>query len=156
MFQEYLINYCFTYSLVGKIGCVGDRSDIQVAQPLLEKIAATYTLTDNQKNIKKFQQPFARWMKEVPLWKYFLTTLSYSDPMANKVVKFDLRYLKDAGVDTIIPLNYGFFNYQKTITKFLNYKKCRFHKMEKLEGLFKNICHAELDSASINSGSSPE
>lgn len=124
---------------MGKIGCVGDRSDMQVAQPLLEKIAATYILTDNQKNIKKFQQPFARWMKEVPLRKYFLTTLSYSDPMANKIVKFDLRYLKDAGVDTIVPLNYGYFNYQKTIHTFFNTRKSRFHTIDKLQDVYSKL-----------------
>jgi hypothetical protein len=103
---------------------------------LFESFAQSYTLTDNQKNTKKFQQPWARWTKEVQMWKYFLTTLSYSNPLVNRAIKHDLRYFKDAGVDTIIPLNYGYFNYQNTIVKFCNYKKCRFHKLEKLEQCF--------------------
>jgi hypothetical protein len=136
LFQNYVLDYCLTHSLVGKIWLMWDWSDTQVAQPLFESFAQGYTLTDNQKNTKKFQQPWARWTKEVQMWKYFLTTLSYSDPLVNRTVKHDLRYFKDAGVDTIIPLNYGYFNYQNTIVKFCNYKKCRFHKLEKLEQCF--------------------
>ncbi len=41
-----------------------------------------------------------------------------------------------ANVDTLIPLNYWYFNYQNTISKFLNYNKCRFHKLDKLEDCF--------------------
>lgn len=139
LFQTYLTDYCFTNSLVGKMWAIGDRSDIQIAQPLLESVAAEHTLTDNQQKIKKFHHPMNRWLKETPLRKYFLTVLSYSDPMANKVAKFDLRYFKDANVDTLIPLNYGYFNYQNTVTKFLNFKKCRFHKLDKVQHSFEKI-----------------
>ena len=144
LFQHYVLDYCLQYSLVGKIGLMGDWSDTQVAQSLFESFVQEYTLTDNQKNTKKFQ--WARWVKEVQMRKYFLTTLSYSDPLVNRVVKHDLRYFKDAGVDTLIPLNYGYFNYQNTIAKFCNYKKCRFHKIDKLEESFKKICHREEKS----------
>jgi hypothetical protein len=146
LFQSYVMDYCFHHSLVGKIGLVGDWSDTQVAQPLFDTLAKSYSLTDNQKSTAKFQQPFARWVKEAQMRKYFLTTISYSDPLVNRVVKHDLRYFKDANVDTLIPLNYGYFNYQNTISKFCNYKKCRFHKLEKLEESFKKICHREEQS----------
>lgn len=139
LFQTYLTDYCFTNSLVGKMGAIGDRSDMQVAQPLLESCATDYKLTNNQEKIKKFHNPMKRRLKETPLRKYFLTVLSYSDPMANKVAKFDLRYFKDANVDTLIPLNYGYFHYQNTIAKFLNFKKCRFHKLEKVQDSFEKL-----------------
>jgi hypothetical protein len=141
LFQSYISDYCLQYSLVGKIGLVGDWSDTQIAQPLFESFAQSYVLTDNQKNTKKFQ--WARWVKEVQIWKYFLTTFSYSDPLVNRAIKHDLRYFKDASVDTLIPLNYGYFNYQNTITKFCNYKKCRFHNLQKLEEIFKKICYRQ-------------
>jgi hypothetical protein len=134
LFQTYVLDYCLHHSLVGKIGLIGDWSDTQLAQPLFESFITNYTLTDNQKNTKKFK--WTRWVKEVQMRKYFLTTLSYSDPLVNRVIKHDLRYFKDADVDTLIPLNYGYFNYQNTIAKFCNYKKCRFHKLEKLEECF--------------------
>lgn len=42
-------------------------------------------------------------------------------------------------VDTLIPFNYGYFHYQNTITKFLNSRKIRFHKIEKLEEIFVSL-----------------
>ncbi len=53
--------------------------------------------------------------------------------MVNKIIKFDLRYFKNANVDTIIPLNYGFFTYQRTINKYFNFNKQRFHNSKVLE-----------------------
>jgi len=73
------------------------------------------------------------------MWKYFATKLSFSNLMVNRVIKFDLRYFKDANVDTIVPLNYEYFNYQNTIFKFFNFKKQRFHKFDKLEKIFREI-----------------
>lgn len=136
LFQNYIHNYCFQYSLVGKIWAFWDFSDIQIIQDLIKNEAKNYKLTDHQKNIKKFHYPFNYWTKEVSLRKYYLTSLSYSDFMVNKVIKFDMRYFKDAMVDTVIPLNYWYFNYQNTLSKFFNFKKIRFHKLEKLEESF--------------------
>ena len=79
---------------------------MQVAQGLITNLAKDYLLTDNQKSIKKFHSPFHYWAKEMVLWKYYLTNLSYSHVLVNKIIKFDLRYFKDAMVDTLIPLNY--------------------------------------------------
>jgi hypothetical protein len=127
---------CFAHSLVGKIGLLGDYADVEVAEKAMRALEKTYKLTDAQQAIKKFQKPFAYRVKETPLWKYYLIGISYSNILINKIIKFDLRYFKDAMVDTVIPLNYGYFNYQNTITKFLNFKKIRFHKLEKLEDIF--------------------
>lgn len=79
---------------------------MSVAQSLLQDLAKTYMLADNQKNIKKFHFPFVFRLKETSLWKYYFTSLSYSHILVNKIIKFDLRYFKDAAVDTVIPLNY--------------------------------------------------
>lgn len=139
LFTEYVMKECFAYSHVGKIGAIGDYADVHVIQTYLKTLEKTYTLSDIQKAIKKFHSPFAYWTKEVSLRKYFLTKLSFSNLLVNKVVKEDLRYFKDAMVDTLIPLSYGYFNYQHTITKFLNFKKIRFHKLEKIENCFQQL-----------------
>jgi len=136
LFTSYVQQYCFAHSLVGKIGLLGDFADMEKAQSLLQKLEKWYTLNTHQKAIKKFHSPFVYRTKEMPLRKYYLTDLSYSNILVNKIIKFDLRYFKDAMVDTLIPLNYWYFHYQPTITKFLNLKKIRFHKIEKLEELF--------------------
>ncbi|MEI7562892.1 MAG: hypothetical protein WCJ39_04225 [bacterium] len=136
LFSSYLTEECFAHSLVGKLGLIGDHADIQVGQDLLTAFAKKYVLSDAQKAIKKFQFPFVYRAKEVSLRKYFAMKLSYANMMVNKVIKFDLRYFKDALVDTVIPLNYAYFHYQQTMSKYFNFKKIRFHKIEKLETVF--------------------
>ncbi len=136
LFQIYIHDYCFKYSLIGKIWVFWDFSDIQIIQDVLKQEAKNYKLTDNQKNIPKFNSPSTYRTKEVPLWKYYLTTLSHSDIMVNKVIKFDMRYFKDAMTDTVIPLNYWYFHFQNTLSNFFNFKKIRFHKLEKIEDCF--------------------
>ena len=81
--------------------------------------------------------------------KYYLTTLSYSHFMANKSIKFDLRYFKDCEIDTLIPLNYEFFNYERTITKYFNHKKQKFHKLENIEIIFEWLDLKESKNYSI-------
>lgn len=148
LFKEYVMKECFAYSHVGKIGAMGDYADVEVIQKYLKMLEKTYTLSETQKAIKKFHSPFSYWTKEVPLWKYFLAKLSFSSMMVNRIVKEDLKYFKDAMVDTLIPLNYGYFNYQHTISKFLNFKKIRFHKLEKVEAIFQWITqHLKLKTS---------
>lgn len=136
LFSEYLKEYCLKYSLVGKIWLFGDFADVELVQDLMKKFSKDFAITENQKTIKKFHFPFKYWVKEVSMWTYYLTSFSYSDFMVNKSVKFDLKYFKDADVDTLIPLNYWYFNFQRTISKFFNFNKTRFHKLDKIEELF--------------------
>lgn len=143
LFSTYIHDYAFTHSLVGKIGLLWDFADVEKAQDLMKWREKQYTLTPNQKSIKKFKFPFSYRTKEVPLRKYYLTDLSYSHILINKIIKFDLRYFKDAMVDTLIPLNYGYFHYQTTIKKFLNFKKIRFHGLDVLETVFQKLIPAE-------------
>lgn len=136
LFTTYVHEYCFAHSLVGKIGLVWDFADVEVAEKLFTTTEKLYLPSAAQQNIKKFHFPFAYRTKELPLRKHYLNDFSYSNILVNKIIKFDLRYFKDAMVDTLIPLNYGYFYYQTTISKFLNFKKIRFHSLEKLEKVF--------------------
>ncbi len=149
LFKTYVLDYCFTYSLVGKIGLFWDFADLERAQHLMKNLEKNYVLTSDQKSIKKFHTPFVYWTKETSLWKYYLTQLSYSHVLVNKIIKFDLRYFKDAMTDTIIPLNYWYFHYQTTITKFLNFKKIRFHSLEKLEQCFLQLVPTSWTNYSV-------
>lgn len=139
LFKTYILEYCFKYSLVGKLGLFWDFADVEKAQTLVKNLEKEYTLSVNQKNIRKFHFPFTYRTKETPLWKYYLINLSYSNILVNKILKFDLRYFKDAMTDTLIPFNYGYFHYQTTITKFLNFKKIKFHALETLETIFQKL-----------------
>ncbi len=136
LFKNYLI-HCLNHSLVGKIGFVGWYSDISQMESLFETMSKEYRLTENQSNTKRFK--LSKRTKDTSMRSYFTRLFSSRDMMINKIIKTDLRYFKNANVDTIIPLEYSYFNYQKTITSFFNPKKQRFHKREIVENIFKNI-----------------
>ena len=102
-------------------------------------LSENYTLTDNQTNTKTFMQPLAKRTKDITMWTYFSRFTSSRSMIINKIIKFDLRYFKDAHVDTIIPLSYEYFNYQRTISSFFNPKKQKFHKREAMETLFSDL-----------------
>lgn len=52
------------------------------------------------------------------------------------MIKHDLRYFKDAFVDTLIPLNYCYLAADTTIRRFFNTKKTRFHGKLSFEQIF--------------------
>lgn len=113
--------------------------DIQLINIMHSKFTNNYQLTDNQNNIKSFQNPLAKRTKDTSMRTFFSRFYSNRTMMINKIIKFDLRYLKDANVDTIIPLNYEYFNYQRTISLFFNPKKQKFHKRSIIETLFVDL-----------------
>ncbi len=150
LFSSYLNQYCFSQSLVWKIGLMWDFTNLQIWKKLVAGYTKNYELSDNQKKIRKFNFPFKFWCKEVQMWKYLAVKLSFSNLMTNRIVKFDLRYFKDSNVDTIIPLNYEYFNYQNTIFKFFNPKKQKFHKIDKLEDIFVDLGLKSSEEYSVN------
>ena len=80
------------------------------------------------------------------MWKYFLMNFSWSNIFVNKMVKNDLSYFKDSDVDTLIPLNYSYFNFEKVIGRFFNFNKTRFHNLIKLENVFVKLLLIEKKS----------
>lgn len=139
LFSRYVLDQCLPFSLVGKIGIAGDYLDITLGQELLKKLTANFELTDNQREIKKFHFPFVWWGKEVRLWRSLLDSLSWSSPLVNTLIKNDLKYFKNAAVDTLIPMNYSYFFVEKTISHLLNFKKTKFHGIAKLESVFQKM-----------------
>ena len=99
-------------------------------------MAKTYLLTDKQTNTKNFQKLLSKRTKDVSMRTFFSRFYSNREMMVNKIIKFDLRYFKDANVDTLIPLSYDYFNYQRTIFSFFNPKKQKFHKREIITNIF--------------------
>ncbi|MBQ7074773.1 hypothetical protein IJM86_07180 [bacterium] len=70
---------------------------------------------------------------------YNIQDLGVHNPFLIKTMKNDLRYFKDAGVDTIIPLHYRFFQMQRTFKSFFNFHKIRFHDFSFIERSFEKV-----------------
>ena len=119
LFSHYLCDEVFPHSLVGKLGLFGEGEILRDAQELISQFSASFQPTKNQQNIKKFTFPFN--------FSHLLQKLARKSLLVNTVIKQDLRYFKDAAVDSLIPLNYSYFLAERTISKFLNFRKIRFH-----------------------------
>lgn len=139
LFQSYLLEEVLPFSLVGKLGILWDSEEILLAQDFFKKLESQFSPTTQQQSTKKFSFPFHYRSKESNLLKHLFTHLSRKSLLSNTVLKHELRYFKDAMVDSVIPLNYCIFNGEKTIKKFFNFKKIRFHWLEKIEKKFKKL-----------------
>ena len=139
LFEKYLHDYVFKYSLVGKIWILSDFWSIWSVQKFLENEEKEYIPTDEQKSIKKFSYPFHYRVKSASSWTYNINDLWVHNPYLIRTMKNDLRYFKDAYVDTILPMNYHYFRMQRTIKSFFNFHKIRFHDFSVLEECFKDL-----------------
>ena len=149
LFSTFLTQQILPGSRIGKIWLLWDYADLE-QQQALKDMCATYTLSEKQQSIKWFQQPMQYWSKQVPMRKHFLVSLGRKDWMMHNVVKNDLNYFTDAWVDTLIPLNYWYFAYDVTISKFFRTKKCNRHRIEKLASVFTELTKEyEKDAHSV-------
>lgn len=139
LFSEYLRNEVFPHSLVGKIGLFGEEEMLSEAQTLIAQLSSSFSPTTSQQNTKKFAFPFHFWSKDTRIFSHLLQKLARKSLLVNTVIKQDLRYFKDAAVDSLIPLNYSYFLAERTIIKFLNFRKIRFHGLSTLEKSFKSL-----------------
>ena len=139
LFQKYLHDYVFQYSLVGKIWILSDFWSSWSVQKLLENEEKEYKPTDEQKSIKKFGYPFHYRVKSAASWTSNINDLWVHNPYLIRTMKNDLRYFKDAYVDTVLPMNYHYFRMQRAIKSFFNFHSIRFHDFSVIEECFNNL-----------------
>ncbi len=143
LFTTYL-EWALQKSLVGKIWFVWDFADIHVIEKTFFDLAKNYELTSNQQKIEKFHYPFSVRKKETTLWKFYLYKLWFRDHMIRDTIKNDLKYFKDANVDTIIPLNRWYLFFENIIKSKLNLKKQKFHWTKFVQWCFENLVDLTL------------
>ena len=139
LFQEYLQEYGFKHSLVGKIWILSDFGSSSNVQELLEKEEKDYKPTDEQKSIKKFSYPFHYRVKSASSRTTNINDLWVHNPYLIRTMKNDLRYFKDAYVDTILPMHYHYFRMQRAIKSFFNFHKIRFYDLSVVEECFTKL-----------------
>ena len=139
LFQEYLHKFAFKHSLVGKIWILSDFWSSWKVQGFLEKEEKDYKSTEDQSSIKKFSYPFHYWVKSASSRVANINDLWVHNPYLIRTMKNDLRYFKDAYVDTILPMHYHYFRMQRAIKSFFNFHKIRFHDFLVVEECFNNL-----------------
>ncbi|MDR0860973.1 MAG: hypothetical protein LBO09_08670 [Candidatus Peribacteria bacterium] len=65
--------------------------------------------------------------------------LGVHNPYLIRTLKNDLRYFKDANIDTLLPMHYQYFRMQRTIKAFFNFNKIRFHDLSVIEECFQRL-----------------
>lgn len=122
---------------MGKLGILAEPMNADgVAQTMIQTVTEDYTLTDRQRQIRRFHDPMVYRVQDVRMWPLLLRSLSPRAAFVNTVIKHDLRYFRDADVDTIIPTCYAYFAYEKTIQRYFNTKRQKFHGMAAIEECF--------------------
>ena len=139
LFQQYLHEYAFKYSLVGKIWILSDFWSFSKVQELVEREEKNYNPTDEQKLVRKFSYPFHYRVKSASSWAYNVNDLWVHNPYLIRTMKNDLRYFKDAYVDTILLMHYHYFHMQRAIKSFFNFHKIRFHDVSVVEKCFNDV-----------------
>ncbi len=139
LFEKYLHDYAFKYSLVGKIWILSDFWSSSSIQKFFEKEEKNYEPADEQKSIKKFSYPFHYRVKSASSWTENINDLWVHNPYLIRTMKNDLRYFKDAYVDTILPMSYHYFRMQRAIKSFFNFHKIRFHDFSVVEECFTKL-----------------
>lgn len=139
LFQKYLNDFVFKRSLVGKLWILSDFWSISEVQKFFESEERKYQPTDEQKSIRKFVYPFNYRLKTASSWVMNILDLWVHNPFLIRTMKNDLRYFKDANVDTLIPMHYNYFRMQRTIKSFFNFRKTKFHDFAVIENCFKDL-----------------
>lgn len=149
LFTSYLLDSCCSHSLVGKLWFFGSWSDVQEGTLYVEELLQRYIVSATQKHVRNFHVPFACWRKDVSMRTYFLRLFAPRNYLVTHVLKTDMRYFKDANVDTIIPLQYSFFSYERVFLSFFNQKKIKFHGWDTLEKTLRQIFCTPVASISV-------
>jgi hypothetical protein len=90
-------------------------------------------------NIKKFSFPFHYRVKAAKARPLGIADLGVHNPYLIRTLKNDLRYFKDANVDTLVPMHYHYFRMQRTIKGFFNFHKTRFYDLSVVEECFRKL-----------------
>lgn len=143
LFSHYMHDRVCSQSRVGKLGVLTTRSDMSSAEEAVQSLTAGYTLSDRQQRHKWFVAGFQVRCKDVTHWQFQLPFAGRRDRMVRNLIKTDLRYFKDAAVDTLIPFDRSILYREKQIVHRMWSKK-KFHGRTAVE----SIVHHLLSSAS--------
>ena len=110
-----------------------------MVQGIVEHYTKSYQPTEQQQQTKPFKFPFNYRTKSANARTAGISDLGIHNPYLIRTLKNDLRYFKDANVDTILPMHYHYFRMQRTIKAFFNFKKTRFHDFFVIEECFKKL-----------------
>lgn len=124
IWTQYIGECVLKYSVVGKIGLIGYKNHQDILKTWWGEITNNYSLTPNQSQTKRFDAsfpifPLATDHRSV-LWDLPRSWFT------NKLIKTDLKKMKDYSVDSLLPLEWWYLKFWKTIKQTF-YNKVRWY-----------------------------
>lgn len=135
VFFEYCMKQLLPLSTVGKIGCIGFENHQKVFSLLWKSLVSLYELQDRQKKNSHFQEHFPLYPIKTNHW-----SVLYGLPRSwfiNKLIKTDLKKLKDFSVDSLLVLERWYFRFYKVLKQSFH-NKVRVHTKLDLYGIVEN------------------
>jgi hypothetical protein len=108
--------------------------------------STSYQPTQNQQHTKTFNFPFQYRVKVATARSAGIADLGVHNPYLIRTLKNDLRYFKDANIDTLVPMQYHYFRMQRTMKAFFNFHKTRFHDLSVVEKCFQKLIENKVSS----------
>lgn len=139
LFSLLIQEYVSPNSIVNKRWLIGDGSiQLDAVKEYALENHTGYLPVYKQSNNKHYHSIPVVTIKSVPQMKYNLLTYGKQDRLMRKSWKFELRGMKDAAIDTLIPANYSMLQREKIRHHHLNRKKVNIIGAKHIQGIFEN------------------
>ena len=135
LFECYMKEFVLAYTLVGKLGFRGDRADIEMIEKMIWSLRKNFVASARQQSLSKFHHHLPLWTLETDLQRQLIWAWYKRHRVLNNVIKYDLHHFKDADVDTLVPLDYVYWQTEKILKHYFNTRKRRFHGLSALQQL---------------------
>lgn len=144
LFSLYVQEYVLPYSRVGKLWLITVYPDEQGKKTiwLLQDIISEYTPSVYQQKTKAFLPQFPCRTKVCAHRDMHMTYAKQRSWIMRNLVKYDLRYFKDCGVDTILPIDRSMWYWEKMIVHRLG-AKMKFHGTWALKKIIAQLMYQE-------------
>ena len=147
LYTTYLQECVLPSSIVGKMGLLAPFAQQALFQRYWNNVVDSYTLLPKQQTNRYFQKQFPLYAVATD-HRDMLYGLSRSR-FVNKLIKLDLKKLKDYGIDTLLPTSYAHFKHEKVFAQVFH-NKVKIHKWSHLEHIAKKLVWANMSAYSVH------
>lgn len=136
VFETFVKEQVLPYSIVGKLCLIGNPDHTKAIEQVVRSRSQSHTLTISQSNNRHFHKDWIIYHHDTAIFDS-LFDLAHSR-FVNKLIKIRLKKIKDRASDTLIPTNYGYLKWTKTIHGFAH-KKIRFYSKDYITNILDRL-----------------
>lgn len=144
IFETFFKKQILPYSIVWKICLIGNPSHTEKIDGVIKSWWQGHKLTSHQENNRHFHKERLIYHHDTTIFNT-LYDLGHSR-FVNKLIKVKLKKIKDRAPDTLVPTNYGYLKFCKTIHGF-SHKNIRFDSKNTWVGIINDIIWISSDKS---------